>query len=512
MNFWQRVGYVFKPPKSRYNILAEKRKRAIWLGAQTSRLEGDWNSTILSADKEVQSNSRVLRGRARDLVKNNTYAARYIDLLDTYVIGPEGIRLEPSIRKENGDLDAEASKTIKDAWTNFTERPVTLDGKMNWLEVTQVMIRMVAQDGEVFLRKVRTKEGLKFQLIDADFLDINLNSHQGTTANTANVKVALGNRLIQGVEVDKDGVPQWYHFFVNHPDEISPSLQGNRNRRQRVRAKDIIHFYKVKNRVSQTRGITWFAPAMWAMHMLVKLQEGELVATRTSANKMGWIETSPENTVPYKDYPEDDVEGNFFAEKMEAQPGAIERLAPGEKFVSWDPDHPSTAFEAFVRTILQSISVALNVSYSSLAGDPNKESFSSARIHSVLERDHWRCLQSWMARVVHQVCYEAWLNEAILSGDLQLRSKKVTDFTDVRWVPRHFQMIDADKDSKGLDRLVAMGLTTRTEAAASLGSDFRRNIEIIAEEEAFARQHGVTLGSQFKEEPEPETPPPESDE
>ena len=73
-------------------------------------------------------------------------------------------------------------------------------------------------------------------------------------------------------------------------------------------------------------------------------------------------------------------------------------------------------------------------------------------------------------------------------------------------------MIDADKDSKGLDRLVAMGLTTRTEAAASLGSDFRRNIEIIAEEEAFARQHGVTLGSQFKEEPEPETPPPESDE
>ena len=488
MKFSDRLKYMFTGTE-------RTRKRAIWLGAQSSRLEGDWRSTILSADRETQVDARILRGRARDLTKNNPYAARYLDLLDTNVIGAKGIQLEPTTKTSAGKLDVETNEAIKEAWNEWGENP-SLDGKMSWLELTQTMIRMVAQDGEVFVRKVRTKEGFKIQLIDADFLDIALNS---STNNTSGIRIAQGNRLVQGIEVDKNGVPKWYHFYVVHPDGIATGVNLPKNKRERVNAKDVIHLMKNKNRVSQTRGITWLAPVMWSLHMLVKLQEGELVATRTAANKMGFIETAAENVVPYIPDPADDVDGQFVPEQMEAQPGVIERLPAGDKFVSWDPTHPSTAFESFVRIILQSIATALNISYSTLSGDPNRESFSSAKLHQNKEVDHFKCLQGWVARVVYQNVYEAWLRDAILSGDLKLRSKQVSDFKDVKWIGKAFPSLDSDKESKGVDRMVALGLTTRTAEAAALGSDFRRNIQLIAEEESFAEEHGVVLGSQFKE-------------
>jgi len=122
------------------------------------------------------------------------------------------------------------------------------------------------------------------------------------------------------------GRPVAYYIYPGHPSDIGGSLL-----RERIPAEDIIHLYDVE-RVSQTRGVTWFHAVMMQLRMLEGYIEAELVAARTGAAKMGWLEHVDAET--YED-PNPDRKYTF-----DASPGTIETLPPGMKFVSWNPITP----------------------------------------------------------------------------------------------------------------------------------------------------------------------------
>jgi capsid protein len=62
-----------RPRRRRYSI----GKRFFAAGAQINRLTTDWIRSATTPDLEVRADIRVLRRRARELVRDNAYARRF---------------------------------------------------------------------------------------------------------------------------------------------------------------------------------------------------------------------------------------------------------------------------------------------------------------------------------------------------------------------------------------------------------------------------------------------------
>ena len=85
-------------------------------GADTGRLFADFLTSSASADAEIKDNIRVLRDRARELARNDSYIARYLNLMVSNVIGKHGVRISSKARNDDQSLDIGANILIERAW------------------------------------------------------------------------------------------------------------------------------------------------------------------------------------------------------------------------------------------------------------------------------------------------------------------------------------------------------------------------------------------------------------
>ena len=458
----------------------QKRSSTVFAGAQGNRLTMDWWATILSADQEAKSNLRILRARSRELVRNSPTAKCYLNLLATNVIGHEGIKYQSKIRNNDNKLNDQLNDKIEDAWKDWCKAGTcTVDGKLSFRGVQDLILRGAAMDGEGFVRMVRNFPDNKYkfalQLIDPDQVD-----HLWSRAKVKNGE----NEIRMSVEVNEWGKPVAYWVSPEHPYDIGGTLE-----RQRIPAKEIVHVYD-PYRVNQSRGITWFHCVMLGLKMLDGYFEAELVAARTGAAKMGFLRFTDPAT-----YEAPDPDKRLT---IDANPGTIEQLPPGLEFQSWNVDHPANAFPAFVMAILRQVATGLGVSYNALANDLVGVNFSSIRSGLLMERDQWRRLQSWFAETFMQRVFDEWLEMAIVSRAIVLDSRDQERFHVGRWVPRGWPWVDPLKDTQAEVMAINAGLRSRTKVTAEAGEDFEETIEEIAEENDLAKQYRVTLSSDVK--------------
>lgn len=450
-------------------------------GAQGTRLTLDWIATILSADQETRGNLRLLRARGRELSRNNPIAKNFLNLLAANVIGHKGITYRPQVRNNDGKLAKPINDKISAAWCEWCKKGnCTVDGKLSWRGVQDILIRNVATDGEVFIRKVRNKSLNKFafalQIIDADQCDHlwSVPASKGSGGRNAT------NEVRMGIEVNEWGRPVAYWITPGHPSDLGGSLL-----RERIPAADIIHLYDPE-RVSQSRGVTWFHAVMLQLRMLEGYIEAELVAARTGAAKMGFFEyTDPaayEEPNPDKKY------------QLDASPGTLETLPPGLKFTPWNPDHPAMAFPNFVVTIMRQVATGLGVSYNALASDLVGVNYSSMRSGLLIERDQWKRFQSWIVEVLSADVFEDWLATSLLTPSaLSLDSRDPSKFLAGKWDPRGWPWVDPLKDAQAAILSIGARLKSRGKIVGEEGEDIEEIFEEIQAEEELAEQLGLDL-------------------
>jgi len=339
-------------------------------GAGLNRLLLDWIMQARSADDEVKGSLRTLRARARQLGRDNGYIKRYFRLLQNHVIGPRGILLHAQVRDPRGEFNKPVNQELERAWSDWASGPVTVDGRLTLRRLEQLLIKTIACDGEVFVRKIRGAErnryGLALQPIDADLID--------ETYNRA--RQAGQNEIRMGVEIDELGAVVGYHVSHRAAGEALASAG-----RYFVPAADMLHLYS-PDRVNQTRGVTWLHSIMVPAHMLAAYEESEAVAARVASAKMGFWEKQGDSVAG-------DISGETQPATTEANPGTFEIGPAGYTFKSWEPDHPTTQFPSFVKQILRRIAAGISVFYNTLANDAERVTYSSLRGFSLLERD-WR--------------------------------------------------------------------------------------------------------------------------
>lgn len=457
-------------------------KRDVFDAAQQGRLFADWNGYILSAVQEMRYELRTLRGRSRALARNNPHMRKFVNALTANVVGPKGIRLQATNVAADGKRDRATNTLVESAWDDWGRRGLcTIDKRLSWKDVERLVLATIAIDGEAFVRRIpyaNNAHGYALQLIDADLLDETFNVASGPN----------GNPIVMGVECDRETTASVaYHFWTRHPND---SQTGVALERKRVSADEVDHLF-VAWRLGQVRGIPWASPAMSGIQHLGGYVSAEVIAARTASAKMGFIlqNTGEGATGPNPDAIDGEDEQAPF---LEAAPGILERLGPGETFANWDPTHPTTQVHAFMNAMLHFIAAGLNVSAVTLTGDLSQANYSSLREGKNTERDVWQVLQDWYASVLHEPVFASWMPLARAAGALALRGP-VTKYLAHRWQPRGWRWVSPIDDVQATEHELALRLTTRTRQAAERGDDFEEILIEWKAEQELAAEIGVDL-------------------
>ena len=459
----------------------------------TDRLTWSFTGSEVPVNHEIKIALRRMRGRSRELCMNNDYARRFIMMVKSNVIGPEGMKLQARAKQSDGlTLDKLDNRVIENAWRDFCKPfNFSIDRKLSFNDVENLAISSVARDGEIFIHLIDTPleaYGVKVKIYPAEYVDENYND---TLPN--------GNVVIMGIEHTSAGALVAYHFRRHEPHAFV-NVTPNRDY-LRVPAEDIIHLFIV-DYPEQVRGIPWTHTAIRRLNMIGKYEEAELVAAAIGASKMGFY-TSPEGDGPTPDEIAGDGDEGDDAELIQKmEPGYIENLPDGVQFHGFDPTHPTTAFDGFMRAVLRGAASGLGLAYAGFSNDLENVNFSSIRSGTLEERDQWRMLQNWLKSHLHSRLYDRWLPMAILRGRLPLPMAKVdSKYKEIIFQARGWAWVDPKKDSDANAQNVRMGVETRQSILAQQGRDFDEVIEQLAVEKQRAEELGIDIDGALNQNP-----------
>ncbi|WP_322893476.1 MULTISPECIES: phage portal protein [unclassified Yoonia] len=443
--------------------------------ARQKKRDGGWVAQGSSANAEIGPALARLRNSSRDMVRNNAYAARVIDIVVAHDIGA-GIVARPRTGKKTTDKRlAEAWK----AWAETTE--CDAEGQLDIYGLQSLIRRTVAESGEciVRLRYRRAEDGLtvplQLQVLEPDHLD-----------HLKHETLPGGGRIVFGVEFDALGrrVAFWLHR--DHPGDTLTRLGAAFSSSVRVPAEEVLHIYR-KQRAGQVRGVPELSAVMTKLQDLGEYHEAALVRAKMEAAIALVVtrEDPGDDSRPLAPVDEDE-DGNRI-EKL--YPGMISYLDPGENITTINPT-PSAGHEAFSRAALHSIGVGAGVTYDQISGDLSGANYSSLRAGKIefrrqVEQRQWQMLIPMLCAPI----WKAFVKAGNIAGSWPIQSANA-EFT-----PPAHEQIDPRKDGAAMLEAVRAGFMTWPQAVSSMGYDPDTQLDEIAEWARKVEDAKVTLDS-----------------
>lgn len=474
------------------------------------------------------------------LVMSSPVAASAVKTNRTKVAGT-GLKLKSMIDFKTLKMTPEAAKE----WQQQTEKKFELwagkrenfdaIGMNDFYSMQGLIVQSWLSSGDVFALfqhrdpTALNPYSLRVHLIEADRV--------GTPRNVALVAPGLitdgtwknGNRIYDGVEVDKNGMVVAYHICNVHPNQMSREPQ--KIKWQRVKAYGtrtglpmILHILDTE-RPDQYRGVTYLAPVIESLLNISRYTQSELMAALIQSFFTAWIETEsnpaevPFNEVGYG--PDEDPENppdSYASEnpnEYEMGPGTINVLKQGEKIVFGNPNIPSTGFDTFVKVICKEIGAALGIPYDTLLKEFNA-SYSASRAALMEAWEEFRMRRKLLERAYCQPTYETWLSEAVAIGrvnapgfftDPELRAA----WCGAQWLGPIQGQLDPMKEVKANILAVQHGFKTHAQVTREYGGyDWTDNMEELKQEMELLEDAGMARGStNFQNEPDldPENDP-----
>lgn len=452
-------------------------------GAMIDRLVSDWVAQGTSQDSETYSSLRTLRNRSRQLCRDNDYAKNAIRSIRNNVVGT-GVRLQSKLKMQRGDtLNKPLNDKIETEFEDWAEAEnCHVAGKLSLNEIAYLALGSVATDGEVFIRMVKqpfgeSKVPLGLEIIEADQCIETKNGQYGQ------------NTIRMGVELDQWKRPAAYWFYANHPGDMS--FAGTAPLREiRVPADEIIHL-GVPERVGETRYVPWFHSALRRLHQMEGYEESEVVSARATSSLMGFLETADP-------IDEDDAASEDGDVIDEFSPGMIKKMAPGEKFTSFNPNRPTGAFDPFMRAMLRGVAAGIGVSYETLSKDYSQSNYSSSRLALLDDRDTWKVLQKWIIAQLYKRVFKTWLQMAVLASVVSIPAFFTAPndvFRCIRWQPRGWGWIDPEKEVNAYKTAARSGFNSIEQVIEQNGGDFDTTMEQIKSERDYFKKEEIVLDS-----------------
>lgn len=445
MNALDRAIYAVAPQWGMNRLRARLAVRH-YEAASVGRRTAGWsrsNTDVNAANKPALA---LLRDHARDLVRNNAWAAEGKRVIVDHTIGY-------GIRPKAEGTGADRANYLWRRWADTTE--CDADGKLDMSGLQALALSTIVESGEVIIRRRwrKPEDGLsvpiQLQILEPDFLDM---TRDGTT-NPEN-----GNVIVQGKEYDKIGRCVAYWLYEKHPGAsgVWPlSYTGLTSRR--YSAEDIEHVYRI-DRPGQVRGVSWFAPAILNLKDFDEYEDASLMQAKVAALFSAAVTDVNGDGAPLGD---EDVEDPVLDT---LEPGMILHLPPGRDVKFGTP--PVGADNGFSTRQLRRVAAGLGVTYEDLTGDYSQVNFSSGRMGRL---KHWAHVRSWQWRMlVPQLCGSVWY---WFMQALVLQNEVPAEYPTATWTAPAMPMLEPDKEGLAYQRNVRTGMMTPDEMVREQGSD-----------------------------------------
>lgn len=452
--------------------------------SRTSRMSG-WYTPTTDADAAI-SDPITIRNRARDLVRNNPWASKGVNVCVNNAIG-YGIRAQI---KAGSALRTRQAQAL---WQRHMEtNACDADGMHDIYGLQQLAFRSLVESGECLIRfrPRRPEDGLplpfQLQVIEPDLLSDNIADASG---------VLPGNDFEKGIEYDPLGRRVAYHLFRKHPGSTQ-TLAGLRET-ARVPASEIIHLYR-KDRPGQNRGVSWLSPVVVAAKNLGLFEDATLQSSMIANLFTGWLHS--DDAQAFGDELEEEI--------PDLQPGTMYALRPGRSVTFNEP--PKRAEDPqFRQWILRGIASGLGITYESLTGDMSQVTYSSARMSA---HEFGRNVESWQWNLFIPVfCNRVfgWFSDMLAATGVN------TDGMTVEWTPPTRTVVDPGKEVAALINAVKGGLMSLPEAIRGQGFDPDAVLAEQAEYLAKLDTAGIKVESDYRNAPsvvkQAEAPAPQED-
>ncbi len=426
-------------------------------GKITDANRRDFPTAGLSTFEDLAQPDRdTLRARARYLAGNNPVMANIDGAILDNVIGT-GILLQSRIGKQKIDDEIERLWKI---WTN-DRNLCDSSGKLTFPNIQKLLLQTRMIDGEVFIYKRYTPEGLQLQIIEADALD-------GGQDN--------------GVEKDGTGKITGYRFKIANADGSYSS------KTMTIKTENIINYYK-SERFSQDRGVSEYKQAITD----IKNFQGYQTATIQSARARASIAYTVKADV--------NPHGMGVTEEdkrlQEVNGVMVYYLQQGESIDKQAPQGSSDDYKSFVETTIRMIATSRRISYELAFRDYSKVNFASSRASLIQDWKRFDAEQTHFIEYVLNDVYSTWLEIEIMRGNIKIPLNKFVEnkheYLKQRWITPKRAYVDPLKDSLAIEKEISMNLTTQTDQALKQGLDFEEVIAKKAQEVEILKKYGMYI-------------------
>ena len=437
----------------------------------------------------------AMRAWARSLVRDNAYAWNVVDTIVSNVVG-DGIGLQSTYETPDGE-DVENINDIRDAVCTEWCEVADINGELTFADIQILAQREIVEAGEVLIRFIKTPgktyKGitrpvpLALEMIEADRIATDRDRLIGNDRE---------NRIVRGIEIDDKGRPVAYWIYPEHPNAAYRSISRDV---ERIPAGDIRHLYR-KDRVGQTRGVSWFAPSMSWLRDLGVYVDNEIQASAVASCFGVAIKTDmPIGGLSAPDGEEtSDANGNRL-EYLE--PAMVTRLMPGESIESINPGRPNSASEPWINLMLRGICAGTGTNYEAIAKDFSKTSYSSSRSSKLEDRPRYKRHQNYM---VHHLCIPTWDEFCNAAARAQVDGfPTATELLENRRkvVPVECQLpeqqwVDPQSEQTAAESALNSFTDTYQNVLGARGKTYRQVFYQRAKEERLKRQLGLVTAEQ----------------
>lgn len=471
-----------------------------YVGASRSRrATKEWLTRSAEPDADILYDLPLLRERSRDLIRNAPLAVGAINTSLSNVVG-SGLTLQSRIDAEYLGMSEEEA----DAWQDLAEREwrlfsesqeCDLSRTLNFKALQSLAYRQTMENGDVFVLTPRIERSgspyrLKLQIVEADRI-----CNQGRGPDT--------ERLVAGIEKDPEtGAPMAYHILNRHPGAVKVQRSEGYSWQvvpafgARTGLRNVLHLYDVL-RPGQTRGVPYLAPVIESLKQLDRYTEAELMAAVVAGMFTVFITTDSGDAYF------DNLSGlgtetgaTSTDDDVKLGTGAVVGLKKNESITTANPTRPNSAFDPFVKAILQQIGAALGIPFEVLIRHFSS-SYSASRAALLEAWRFFRTRRLWLAANFCQPVYEIWLYEAVALGripapgyfyDPALRKA----YNNAVWIGDSPGYVDPQKDVEAArERVDARFSTLDEETALLTGGDFEANLRQMSKERRMLSAAGL---------------------
>lgn len=378
------------------------------------------------AEDDIDVHGTLLRKRARDLYAGGGLARSGPNTLTTNVVG-WGIQPKPKIDGDFLGLTDEA----RDEWERNTLREFQLwaespmcdaERQQNFYSLQELAFLSMLVSGDCFVlfgmkENKRTPYQTVLRILEADRI--------GTPESGGDSMVKEldgGGRIVDGVELDKEGAVIRYYIASRHPLAESDSRELEYTAIDAFGSETgyplILHIM-THERPEQRRGVPFVAACIEYLKQFDRYLTAELAAQVVSSMLTAFIINDEDGTsTGLEDSVSEDEKVSDNELNLELRPGAIYDLPPGKKIETVNPLRQNTAFEGFVSTFETLIGSGQNIPKEVLIHkyDANYTASRSALL------DFWKTVRVYRSKfnqMFNQQIWEMWLSEAVAIGRVE---------------------------------------------------------------------------------------------